>query len=45
VDVEGGWSGGHQETKGDLTSSTVYEVTTKCIDGAKVALKGFEKLL
>jgi hypothetical protein len=39
VDVEGGWSGGHQETKGDLTSST------KCIDGAKVALKGFEKLL
>lgn len=45
MDVEGRWSGGYQETQGDLTSSTVYEITTKCIDGAKVALKVFEKRL
>ena len=45
MDVEGGWSGGYQETKGDLMSSTVYEVTTRCIDGAKAALKVFDKRL
>jgi hypothetical protein len=44
VDVEGGWSGGYQETKGDLMSLSRHEVTTKCIDDAKVALKAFEKV-
>jgi hypothetical protein len=43
VDVEGGWCGGYQETKGDLMSLRRHEVTTKCIDGAKVALKVFDK--
>ena len=43
MDVERGWSGGYQETKGDLRFSAFHEVMTRCIDGARVALKVFEK--
>jgi hypothetical protein len=44
VDAEGGWCGGHQETKGDLMSLRRHEVMTRCIDGAKTALKAFGKV-
>jgi len=45
VDVEAGWSRGDQETEGDLRTSAFHEVMTRCIDGARVALKVFEKAL
>lgn len=41
MDLKRRWCGGYQETQRHLMCPGGHEVTIKCIDGEKVALKVF----